>query len=108
MKKMKSNILSIAAKVVTVSECEKFFFCNNEAIIIAYHLCRQFHRYAQAEISVVDQELYFEIFEKEFGRILRNNVSDVQVSRISFQMPLNESRRALQYVVRELGFLGKE
>ena len=41
-----------------------------------YRLCRQFHRYAHAEISVVDQELYFEIFEKEFGRILRNNVSD--------------------------------
>ena len=29
-----------------------------------------------AEISVIDKELYFGISEKDFGRILCNNVSD--------------------------------
>ena len=84
MTKMKSNILSIAAEVVTVSECEK----NKEIIskTINFAIMRQLLSpivfvansiiILHAEISVVHQELYFGISEKEFGCILHNNVSD--------------------------------
>src|SRR5438876_8565225 len=84
MKKIKSNILSIAEKVVTVSECEK----NKEIIskTTNFAIMRQLLSrivfvansiiILHTEISVVDQELYFGISEKEFGRILCNNVSN--------------------------------
>ena len=104
MKKMKSNILSIAAKVVTVSECEK----NKEIIskTTNFAIMRQLlSRIVFVANSIVMHMQRFQLSTKSFIlRFLRRN-SDVsfvttfltvQVSRISFQMPLNESRRALQ------------
>src|SRR5438034_8158402 len=101
MKKMKSNILSIAAKV---SECEK----NKEIIskTTNFAIMRQLlSRIVFVANSIVMHKQRFQLSTKSFIlRFLRRN-SDVsfvttfltvQVSRISFQMPLNESRRALQ------------
>src|SRR6266480_2352038 len=114
MKKMKSNILSIAAKVVTVSECEK----NKEIIskTTNFVIMRQLlSRIVFVANSIVMHMQKFQLSTKSFIlRFLRRN-SDVsfvttfltvQVSRISFQMPLNESRRALQICSTGTWFFG--